>query len=61
MSARQPAGTSQTTTLGEFGLSLQELTLNLLNNLNTSKTKVVLITAVEPDALPDASACRAGQ
>ncbi|MBM9512697.1 DegQ family serine endoprotease [Desulfogranum marinum] len=61
MSARQPAGTSQTTTLGEFGLSLQELTPELAEQFEYEQNQGVLITAVEPDSPAGRIGLQAGQ
>ena len=61
MTTRQPSSKSQTTTLKEFGLSLQELTPELAEQFEYSPNQGVLITAVEPDSPAGRLGLQAGQ
>ncbi len=61
MAPMQPSTKSQTTTLGDFGLSLQELTPELAEQFEYNPNQGVLITAVEPDSPAGRIGLQAGQ
>ena len=61
MTKMHPSSKSQTTSLGEFGLSLQELTPELAEQFEYEQNQGVLITAVEPDSPAGRIGLQAGQ